>query len=112
LVRPYQVTQEIWKASDPQSTWGDSSVQKQGRSSGLAVLWWACWLIGGIAGYGAFQLSLQIDRLGPSTAQAFFVLNIVAISVDIVAAMSLVALIQLIRRRQNERFNRLNMSVE
>jgi hypothetical protein len=46
LVRPKQLTNDIWRASDPARSAGDSQGWKSAPVSGLIHLWWAAFLIG------------------------------------------------------------------
>jgi Domain of unknown function (DUF4328) len=68
LFMPYATMRDLWKASAHPSDW-------QPASSHPAVpLWWACWLIGNIAGTIALVVGLESD-LGAANAAPFLLVS-------------------------------------
>jgi hypothetical protein len=106
LFKPYQVAQEIWKASDPHVPAHDPHAWKEAPRSGLIGLWWACWLVGNIIGNVAFRASLNSN---PTLEQARLaaMAGIFSDAVLILAALCVMGVIQFIHQRQQEKFARL-----
>ena len=99
LGRPYQVTAEIWKASDPDHARTDTAWQRAGVSP-LVKLWWAVWILSAWVGPGIGTLFRE-----PSLSQLILdgQRDVAASAVLIVAAGLAVLLIRRIAaRRRNE----------
>lgn len=55
LVRPYQVTQEIWKYSQPD----EPGLEQQPTGSAYVGWWWGLWILSGIGGQISFRVGLN-----------------------------------------------------
>jgi hypothetical protein len=103
LARPLQVTQEIWKASDPQVAMGSRSWQGNSNSAAAGV-WWTFWLISGITAYLQFNLAMQsqtnLEMLKPSVVVAM-----ISGVADIFAGIFVILVINGIMRRQKEKLH-------
>jgi hypothetical protein len=106
LVRPIQIAQEIWRASDPNAPVEYSDAWRRRRGSVRAGFWWACWLLynllGAMSSYSTRRPDLNIDQLRIGTTMA-----ILASLFSIAASILVISLIQAINRRQFARFDRL-----
>ena len=60
LIKPFQATNEIWRASDPDHR--DARSWQVVDTPPLLRFWWAAWLISGFLGQVAFRMSLRIMR--------------------------------------------------
>jgi hypothetical protein len=66
LVRPYQVVQEVWRASDPEADPGDHVSWRLPRSSPLILVWWVSWLAMNFVAYASrrgARANATIDNL-------------------------------------------------
>lgn len=63
LFRPYQVVEEIWKASDPNVDISDGSSWQNASTSPVIGLWWVLWLISGFVGYAFLKMSLGVETV-------------------------------------------------
>lgn len=101
LFRPYQVTTEIWKASNPDVTikgeldWKDSSL------SPLLPCWWSLWILSGIVGNIVSRLYLSANDVDSLSASywGYLVLDIL----DVAATVLLVTIVIKIDHRQREK---------
>jgi hypothetical protein len=89
LVKPVQAMSEIWRASDPESGEG---AWLSSRSTPLLALWWGPYLLAGVIAWGSF-----LTRDVPSVAGS---IGIVTCMFNALAAVSLVAIMRGIGRRQ------------
>jgi hypothetical protein len=115
LWRPYQVAQEIYKASDP-NVWGgvdelDVPLDASSRwraSSGSAIigLWWALWLIDGIVSYITLRMTLRGDA-DHQQLQLAAMLEIISGVLSIAAAALAILLIKVIQERQAAKYQRI-----
>lgn len=78
LVKPYQAMREIWRLSLSTDT------------SGPLPWWWACWLIGNIAGNISFRLSLSEDI---ATLIASNIAGIVSAAFEVATAAVLIQMV-------------------
>lgn len=103
LVRPLQVVQEIWKASDPRIPPGSPEWMYNGNSA-LAGFWWAFWLTANITANIGLRMtmseasSLEELRLGVG-------IEIASDLAYLVAGLLVIILIQLIMKRQASMLN-------
>lgn len=105
LFRPYQIAQELWKASDPvmplrSRAWRESS------SSAIVAGWWGAWLGGRLIGV----LSGRVSLLEPSTLDALeaaVTLRTLAAVILLVAAVCAIRMIRQIQQRQVQRLRRV-----
>jgi hypothetical protein len=106
LIRPYQVVQEIWKGSDPETSSLSESAWKARPGNSLAPLWWLSWLIYNFTAYISFRilmnptLSIQDHKIG-------VVLAAVSQGATIIAAPLILSIIRGIARRQTVKHSRL-----
>jgi hypothetical protein len=97
LVRPLQVVQEIWRASDP---------EENRTNSALAGFWWACWILSGILGYISFQM-VRHPQNTLELIRSSNILYIVSTLLSIIGGILVIFLIKGIMSRQREKFQRL-----
>jgi hypothetical protein len=99
LFRPYQIAQEVWKASDPAAPPGDRYGWRRRPGSVLIGGWWACWLLGNIV--AAFS---RLGRVGaPRDLRGLQWAVLVAIlshALAAVAAVLALFMVRDIRQRQ------------
>lgn len=63
LVRPKQLMDDIWRASDPARPAADSESWRSAPSSGLIHLWWAAFLFGGLVSNIAARKIMAAETL-------------------------------------------------
>jgi hypothetical protein len=102
LVRPYQVAQEIWKASDPNQGSGPAAWQ-QGSSSVAIVLWWLLWLATNILGQVSMRMMLDAHVSLEGFTSASF-LEMVACALEVLDGLLLIRIILSIDQRQQQRY--------
>jgi hypothetical protein len=61
LWKPYQLVQQIWKASSPQITLSNGTELKNSAGSNVVKLWWILWI--------SFGFTRIIDALIPESAR-------------------------------------------
>ncbi len=105
LVRPFQVTTEIWKASDPTTEINDSLAWKGASTSLLIISWWVLFLISGFLGNIMLRVALQAETLSGILTASY--LTFATDAVDIPAAILAILVILNIDRRQSERHIRV-----
>jgi hypothetical protein len=101
--RPYQVAQEIWRASDPESPLDDRRAWRHSQGSGVITAWWFTWILGGIVGYISGRAALSGVDDNPATK----VLDIISDGLSIVAALFAILMIHQLRNRQASKFQRV-----
>jgi len=104
--RPYQVTAEIWKASDPDCNEPEGEAWQTTSVSPLVKFWWALWIIGGMIGGILLRFAFQ----EPEDLEAFRtrgVVFMVADVIDIPAAILAILVVWYITNRQEEKNRRL-----
>ena len=101
LFRPYQVTSEIWRASDPLATsadWRDRS------APALLGWWWALFLIGGGLDRGSFRMWNRIDEQPRGfDLDTLLLVDTAAAIVTVAGSVLIIRIIRGIDRRQSER---------
>jgi hypothetical protein len=107
LWRPKQIANEIWRASDPEHP-------NQFPSSatpvwGVLTLWWVFWLASNFASNVATRLAFNDDTA--ESLRNSTIAYLVGDSIDIVAAVLAIVVIQSITARQNERAAKRAMAV-
>jgi hypothetical protein len=106
LWRPYQVTVEISKASDPDHYEPEGQAWQTAPTPPLVKFWWALWIIGGFIGGILLRLAFQ----EPEDLEAFRTRTmtfIAADAVDILAAILAILVVWYITSRQEEKNRRL-----
>ena len=105
LFRPYQVTREIWKASDPRTDITNGTTWRNAPGSPLLGWWWALWIIASFGGYIVSRLYWYAEDwdslLGASYAYLGY--DILSIIPSILAVMVILN----IDRRQKEKYESL-----
>lgn len=101
LVRPFQVTTEIWKASDSTTDIADSVAWRSAPTSPIIISWWVLFLVSGVLGQILWRLSLQVETLDEllTTSWLTFVTDVV----DIPAAILAIMIIRNIDHRQEKK---------
>lgn len=106
LVRPYQVVQEVWKASDPAHERG---LSWQGSSNlSLIGLWWGTWLIANMVGSFAGRMAFR----GGDSISNLITSGWVTVAADFLEIPAAILAIQVVRRiteRQFEKSSRTAM---
>jgi hypothetical protein len=98
LFRPYQVTREIWKASDPNVGMGDGLAWQDTPVSPLIIWWWIAFLISGYVGYFLLRMSLVAETI--SDFMSLSILTLVTDIIDVPAAILAIILVRTIDQRQ------------
>jgi hypothetical protein len=106
LFRPYQVTQEIWKGSDPESPSARPLAWKSASGSALVGLWWTFWIILNIAGQVRPRINLSVKPGLPALRIAAQASIVSAIAAALAGAM-LILVVRGITGRQEEKWYRL-----
>ncbi len=104
LIKPFQATNEIWKASDPAAL--DATSWQQGPTPPLLRFWWAAWLIAGFVGQASLRMSLRIMRDSAPNMQDMLNATHFEIAADlfsIVAAILAVLVVSGINERQERK---------
>ncbi len=104
--RPYQVTAEIWKASDPEVRDRDGQRWQTAPVSLLLKFWWALWIIGGIIGNIVLRSVFQ-DPADLEALRTQIFTFIVADVMDIPAAILAILVVWYITTRQDEKSQKL-----
>ncbi|MGD9646597.1 MAG: DUF4328 domain-containing protein [Pirellulales bacterium] len=102
LVRPCQIANEIWRASDPRISepWG--AAWRRAKLTPLIGLWWATWIITNIASNIASRLPADdIDQL-TSTSWCWIAAGVPRL----ISAALAIWLITAIDRRQEQKYER------
>ncbi len=108
LFRPYQVMQEIWKASDSGALSQSSESWKWKRGALLLSAWWALWIAGNLISNILFSRSLRTNDMPQDALASLLHLTIIADGLHILAAICLIAIVQTVRRRQNDAYERFH----
>ncbi len=98
LFRPYQVTKEIWKASDPNAGSGSNLDWHDAPTSPLIIWWWVTFLISSYAGYILLRMALSAETI--SDFMSLSVMTLVTDIVDIPAAILAIILVRTIDQCQ------------
>ena len=107
LIRPYEVIEEIWKASDPNVDISDGSSWQNASTSPVIGLWWVLWLISGFIGHVLFRMSSWAE---PETLDGVMTMCWVMVGYIIFSIVPVVLLILVIRAidiRQEEKSRRV-----
>jgi len=107
LIRPYEVVEEIWKASDPNVDVSDGSSWQNAPTSPVIGLWWVFWLISGFVGYTLFRMSSWAE---PETLEELLTMSWIMMGYDIFSIVPVILLILVIRAidiRQEEKSKRV-----
>jgi hypothetical protein len=106
LWRPYQVTAEIWKASDPDAHVSEPQAWQAAPTSPLVKFWWGLWIVGGIIGGFMLRFAFQEpEDLEALRSRAFTF--VAADAIEIPAAILAILVVWHITNRQDEKSRRL-----
>jgi hypothetical protein len=101
LFRPYQVTQELWKASSQLEPLRDPFAWQRNSGSGLILAWWLLWVLGDVLNGFVFRAFWKQNPSPDELASALYV-TCVADGVHILAAVLAIFVVNAIVRRQTE----------
>lgn len=105
--RPFEVTKEIWKASDPTYRDAEGKTWHQAPVGSLLPLWWALWLASGVAGWVAFRSAFLGNDL--ETLRTGSIIMVVANACSVAAALPAMFVIRNIVVRQEEKLRSLGL---
>jgi hypothetical protein len=108
LVRPKQITDDIWRASDPALPARPGAVWKQQRVPALLHWWWALFILSGLLGWAAFR-----SGLGATTPQELQTASAVTLTGDFLyLPLTILAsqVVAQVTRRQEARASQLAAS--
>jgi hypothetical protein len=103
LVRPKQIADAIWKASDPSlpqpldPSWTDVKVPA------FVHLWWATWILSAIAGRFYFSMA---DSTSIEGLQNLNTVGLVADGLGVISALLAIMFVRGVSQRQEERMSR------
>ena len=98
LWKPYQVTTEIWKASDPTTDINDSTAWKKSSASSIISSWWFLFLVSVLIGNILVRFVLQAETLSEILTVSWwsFIMGVI----DIVIAILTILIVRNIDQRQ------------
>jgi hypothetical protein len=105
LFRPYQIAQEIWKASDPQVPLEAGPQWRDNSGSSVIGAWWTFWIIANIVGQIAFRLS----RSNITDPEGFMLVMIVSDLLRIIVAGFAILMIFRVQARQAQKLETLSL---
>ena len=98
LWKPYQVTTEIWKASDPTTNINDSTAWQKSPASSIVSSWWFLFIISAFIGNIVIRLYLRAET--PSEILAASWWGLIMDAIDIPAAILAILVVRNIDERQ------------
>jgi len=98
LWKPYQVTTEIWKASDPTTDINDSTAWKKSSASSIISSWWFLFLVSALIGNILVRFVLQAET--PSEILTVSCWSFIMGVIDIVIAILTILIVRNIDQRQ------------
>lgn len=109
LWRPVQITNDIWRASNPSVRPEDGSAWQRDRSSLLIGLWWTAWILANMGGRAIFSsLDAQTIEEIRRTAITFLISDSVNVILDILALL----LVRAIAARQQQKADTLGLTLQ
>lgn len=106
--RPYQVTTEIWKASDPTTDINDGTAWQSSAASSIIASWWFLFVVSAFLGNILFRMSLQAET--PSEILTASWVGLITDAVDILAAILAILVVRNIDLRQEQKSQRFHIS--
>jgi hypothetical protein len=103
LVRPKQIMNDLWRASDPGLPSQAGNEWQQQRPSPLLAVWWALWLVGGFLGWILFS---SRDTSDPESFRFLAGIDVAADLIMAAAAAAAFGVVALLTRRQETRAGR------
>ncbi len=101
LFRPYQIAQEIWKASDPQVTIEAGPQWHDNKGSSVVGAWWTFWIVANIVGQIAFRLNMS----NIADPKGFLFVSIASDFLSIIAAAFAILVVLRIHARQSQKLD-------
>lgn len=99
LWKPYKLTQQIWKASIPETKLLNGTEWKNMPTSNIVKLWWVLMLVSVFGSFSAPYLLYPIDpNESEETRQAILLESIITIPFLIIAIVSTISFIHIIRQ--------------
>jgi hypothetical protein len=108
LWRPFQVTTEIWKASDPNIGTSDGRRWKLAAGSTLLGTWWAAWVAASLVSRFSSRMSDETPQGVLDATYAFLFAELLTIAAGLLAIL----VVRSITQRQEEKSVRLAMASE
>ena len=105
LWRPKQIANDIWRASEVDAPPDQGDAWRERPVSPLVTWWWAAWVAGGIVGNTVLRLSFRSDT--PEALRDAVSADILALVLDIVAAVLAILVVRAVTARQELRADRL-----
>lgn len=102
--RPYQVVNELWKASNPRIENYDS-ISSPSRAPLLIKFWWAFWLVYNLIALMATRISSEAETVDDLIEMSW--VNLVSDLLSATAALLATLVISRIDRRQDEKYRKL-----
>ena len=98
LWKPYQVTTEIWKASDPTTDINDSTAWQKSPASSIVSSWWFLFLVSAFISYIVMSFVLQAETPNELLTASWwsFIMGVI----DIVIAILTILIVRNIDQRQ------------
>ena len=107
LFRPYQVTKEIWRGSDPQAAFSEHSGLSEISTPALLPIWWTFWIVANLAGRASARMSLRAESLDEMITSSW--VTLVADIASAVAAVLALRLVFEIDRNQEQKASALDL---
>jgi len=105
LIRPFQVTREIWKASNPHPDYVNAMAWQCSASSPLIGAWWGTWILSGVLGRLVATFSRDAKTADSLLSLTYF--SIVSDIVNLIPAVLVILLIRAINERQEQKHERM-----
>lgn len=101
LWRPYQVTTEIWKASDPTIDMNNGIAWQNSSTSSIIPSWWFLFVVSGFLGNILLRISLQAETLSEILTASW--VGLIIDAMDIPAAILAILVVRNIDLRQEQK---------
>ncbi len=98
LWKPYQVTTEIWKASDPTTDVNDSTAWQESPASSIVSSWWFLFMISAIIGNIVMRLFLQAETPNEILTASWW--ELIMDAIGILSAILAILIVRNIDQRQ------------
>src|SRR5262249_30440260 len=105
LIRPFQVTREIWKANNPHPDYVNAMAWQYSASSPLIGAWWGTWILSGVLGRLVATFSRDAKTADSLLSLTYF--SIVSDIVNLIPAVLVILLIRAINERQEQKHERM-----
>jgi len=110
LFRPFQIFQEMWRESDPETVVASGirpmhAFIEDSSKSLLVIFWWGLWLLLNIMGWIAFSWNRNAQILNDYILASW--INMASDLLTMIAAIACIIIIMKITNRQDEKIKRL-----